>query len=380
MEEVFVVGGDHHNTLGVIRSLGYKGIKPYVILVTDIKNPYVASSKFIKQFTLVSNDREAVEVLKREKANNAHAVVIACSDGTSSAIDTSREDLADVFALPGSTIQGRITNLMDKSRMTAVAKTIGFTVPKSWVLSDGDRLSDVVFPCITKPILSIFGSKSDIKICSNEEDLRVLLKNGGCGKYLVQEFIEKSFEYQLIGMSVNYGEEVIIPGVSRCIRPCPGTNTGFLHFEALDGVNAPIEKSIAFIKEVGYSGLFSLEFLRGKDGEDYFLEMNFRNDGNSICVTKAGYNLPYLWYMATTGKDYKEELKKCKLHPIYVMPEFDDFRCFVMSGRISFTEWLKDLKRTEAFMEYDSQDKAPFFKGIKKIVIRKLLQSLSLKR
>lgn len=26
MEEIYVIGGNHHNTLGVIRSLGYKGV------------------------------------------------------------------------------------------------------------------------------------------------------------------------------------------------------------------------------------------------------------------------------------------------------------------------------------------------------------------
>lgn len=36
-----------------------------------------------------------------------------------------------------------------------------------------------------------------------------------------------------------------------------------------------------FIRDLGYSGLFSLEFIRDKSGKDYFMELNMRNDGNA---------------------------------------------------------------------------------------------------
>ena len=38
---IIVIGGNHHNTLGVIRSLGYKGLRPYVILITNNNKPYI---------------------------------------------------------------------------------------------------------------------------------------------------------------------------------------------------------------------------------------------------------------------------------------------------------------------------------------------------
>ena len=48
--EIIVVGGNHHNTLGVIRGLGFGGVKPIVILhIGDENDPYVAHSCFIKE-------------------------------------------------------------------------------------------------------------------------------------------------------------------------------------------------------------------------------------------------------------------------------------------------------------------------------------------
>ena len=45
--KVIVIGINHHNTLGVVRSLGYKGLKSHVIIMCRQKNPYVCYSKYI---------------------------------------------------------------------------------------------------------------------------------------------------------------------------------------------------------------------------------------------------------------------------------------------------------------------------------------------
>lgn len=35
----------------------------------------------------------------------------------------------------------------------------------------------------------------------------------------------------------------------------------------------------------------------------YFLETNFRNDGNAFCVTESGVNLPVVWVKACLNED-----------------------------------------------------------------------------
>lgn len=359
MEEIFIIGGNHHNTLGVLRSLGYKGVKSNLILVTEATRPYTKFSKYIKNLFIVCNDKDAVTLLIKKKKSLEHAVVIACSDGASAAIDQNYDQLNDVYSIPG--CNGHLTKYMDKEIMSQTGKTVGFNVPRSWVVETVSDIDNVDYPCITKPILSKDGKKTDIKICKDRKMLEDTIQAGSCYRYQVQEYIEKDFEYQLIGLSINQGKEVVIPGISRCVRPCPGTNTGFLHYIGLDKISVPLEKCIDFIRKVGYSGLFSIEFLRDKNGIDYFMEMNFRNDGNAICVTASGSNLPYMWYLANTGGDYKQETVSSKFKPVYVMPEFADFSCFVLSRKISFWTWLKDVRRTDKFMEFDNNDMKPFF-------------------
>ena len=377
--EIIVVGGNHHNTLGVIRGLGFGGVKPIVILHGgDENDPYVAHSCFIKEIKLVSSVENVLQVLRDySKKLVDKAIVIACSDGTSSLLDMHSEELSEYYILPGSSKQGLLTTIMNKEKMAELGRSVGFNVPKSWVVETEKDIDGIEYPCITKPILSKDGHKSDIKVCQDKNELLEVLKNGSCYRYQVQKFVEKDFEYQLIGLSLNKGQEIIIPGFSRCIRPCPGTNTGFLRYQSLDTMELPLDKCKVFIKQIGYSGLFSIEFLRDKFGTDYFLEMNFRNDGNSICVTKAGYNLPYLWYAYNIGFDYKAILNKCNFKEVLVMPELDDFNSFVRKRKISIWKWIKDVSATDAFMEFDRKDPKPFWIALKQYIgrgIRKVIK------
>lgn len=361
-ENIYVIGGNHHNTLGVIRSLGYRGIYSNLILVCENKRPYISFSKYIKEIYKVKTDKEAIDLLK-SFCHKTKAVLIACSDGASSEIDLNKDYLSNFYHLPGCNIQGKLSQLMNKETMSNLASSVGLKVPKSWVVENVDDINnfDIQYPCIIKPIISKYGKKTDVQVCFHKEDLLKAINNGSCFRYQVQQYIDKIFEYQLIGLSLDYGKEIIIPGFSRCIRPCPRTNTGYLHYEPLEEISAPIENCKRFLSSVGYSGLFSIEFLRDKQGVDYFMETNFRNDGNAICVTASGTNLSYIWYLYCTKQDYKEELNSSKFKAVYVMPEFADFSCFVKSGKISIFQWIRDLIRTNKFMEFDRFDKKPFY-------------------
>jgi len=215
-----------------------------------------------------------------------------------------------------------------------------------------------------KPLKSIEGSKSDIYIVRSEYELQLYLGKKHCKNILIQELIDKKLEFQLIGCSLNRGEIIIIPGVSIILRQPENTNTGFLKYISLDEFQFDgIEKCKKFIQTIGYSGLFSMEFLRGKDGKDYFMEINMRNDGNSICVTSAGVNLPFIWYNYNIGKkEWIEESKK-EIKETLVMPEFDDF-VNVLKGNISLRQWIRDVRQTDCFMEYDKSDIKPFYVGL----------------
>lgn len=367
MNKVIVIGGDHHNTLGVIRGLGERGLKSELILVTSGTMTFVDASVYVTRTFKTENDDELINLLLEEYCNEKEKpVVICCSDTSSGVIDENRDTLEPYFILPGAKKQGMISRLMSKNIMSDLAREVGFQIPQTFYGNDVGVEPCFPLPCIIKPLVSRKGSKLDIQICTTWEEVLQGVNHIGVDNVLIQRFIDKDFEYQLMGCSTK--KEVIIPGVSKILRPCKGSNTSFLYYTSLDRDFCDIEKCKDYVRRTGYRGLFSLEFLRDKNGKDYFMEMNFRNDGNAICVTAAGMSLPYIWYLDCIGRDYSIEADKA-IKPVYVMPDMAELK-LLLTGQISPRQYVDDLRKTNCFMEYDSRDKKPFWKLLIKVIRR----------
>ena len=370
MNKVIVIGGDHHNTLGVIRGLGERGIFSDLVLVVPTGITFVDSSKYVTKRCRIDDDKELIELLLREYGcEQGKPVVICCSDTSSGIIDDNRDKLKPFFFLPGANEQGRISTLMSKKQMAELALEVGLDIPHTKYVEDPkNEISQIQLPCIIKPLESRKGSKKEIAICKTLEDLKRYATSHDIRNDQIQDFIDKDFEYQLIGCSTK--SEVIIPGVSKILRPCKGSNTSFLHYTPYEDGFCEIEKCKEFVRSTGYHGLFSLEFLRDKNGKDYFMEINFRNDGNAICVTAAGMSLPYIWYMDCVGENYSQESNK-EINPVYVMPDMAELK-LLATRQISLKEYISDFKKTNRFMEYDKRDKKPFWKLVQFQICKRL--------
>ena len=244
-------------------------------------------------------------------------------------------------------------------------------------MRDNDIPEDIVFPCVIKPITSVNHGKSGFAKCDNREELQACLDHKKKDEAVqIQQFIEKDFEYQFIGCSLKAGEEVIIPGRTHIETTTGFNNLVFLRYDKYDSSFVKtVENSKRFVKETGYSGLFSIEYMRGKDGKDYFLEMNFRNDGNGIAVTSSGTNLPYIWYLHASGGDYQAEIAKSSVKTTYMMPEFS-FLMSVFNGEVPLKEWLADKKKTTCYLTKFKDDMEPWRAFIRPKRFRLFLHSI----
>lgn len=369
MKEVIVIGGDHHNTLAVLRSLGpytkntiSDPIKIRLIVISDIPRPFVTYSRYVYSFDIISNINELPDLLLSTYKSSPKPIIVSCSDSVASCIDLHYNSLIKYFILPSSNSQGKITTLMNKSVMAKLAVESGLNIPKSIEIKtseiDNEFINNLFYPCITKPLVSINGSKEDIQVFKNPHELRNKIKKFESEFIQIQEFIDKKYEYQLIGCSLEGGQNVIIPGASIIIRQPENTNTGFLRY--IPKFKTDLDACKKFLKASDFSGLFSMEFLRDKNGKDFYMETNFRNDGNAICVTASGMNLPYIWVLHNSGSDITNYMNSCNMREVLVMPEFNDLHN-VKSGSISLIKWLVDVYHTDCFMEFDRHDPKPFW-------------------
>ena len=179
-------------------------------------------------------------------------------------------------------------------------------------------------------------------------------------------------EFQLIGCSLNGGEIIIIPGYTDIIRQPDNTNTGYLLYSPISNLNYDKKAVKTFIKKIGYSGLFSLEFIRDENDVDYFLEINMRNDGNAYCVKTAGVNLPFIWcYYQMNGRLPEEALKFDK--PVWFMPEFSDIRRGIKT--VGVFKWVQQFLTAKSHAVYNLRDMKPFWFQIRHIIIKRIIKS-----
>ena len=364
---VVVIGAEHQNTLGVIRSLGEACIPKEnieVLLVGDNIFPknIISTSRYISAEAVktVSDREDIVPWLENISDERTKKIVICCSDVAAYEVIRNQEQLKKYFFIP--TIAADVYQLMSKKVQDEYALKAGMQVPEGKEVDLTAFAGWTGFPCIIKPLRSIEDeSKGDIRVFKNSEELRKSISSIGTSHVQIQTFIDKAMEYQLIGCSLEAGRKIIIPGYTRIIRSQPETNTGYLSYSPIDELQYDQQAVKKFIQSIGYSGLFSMEFLRDKEGKDYFLEINMRNDGNAYCVQSAGVNLPYVWC-------YYQMFQK--LPPVslsvedsvYFMPVFYDYRIGIKS--VGLFSWLKQFHRAESHAVYNSNDMRPFWTKI----------------
>lgn len=375
-----IVGGNHQNTLGVIKALGQKGVFSKVIVWADIKESYVLSSKYVEQGWVCKTEDEILNILKSKTIQTgSKSVVIACCDDAACLLNSHYNELSDWYVLPGIEEEGALGPWLNKERMSDVAQSLGMVIPKSWEITKNSNLNEISYPCVTKPITSEKNGKHGFSRCDSQEQLKLYLSDISTdSKVQVQQFIDKDFEFQFLGCSINGGEKVIIPGRTHIVITTGFNNLVFLRYGKFEPVlNDIVELCKKFVRYTTYSGLFSIEFMRGKDGKDYFLEMNFRNDGNGIAVTASGINLPYIWYLGANELDVEKEIAASNVKETFMMPEISFFMS-MLQGEITFKEYVRDLKKTTVFLTYSKDDKAPFRKLLRKSTSSILTQILLL--
>lgn len=287
--KVILIGGSHHNGLGLVRSFGENGIRPYGIIVCpNQSDSFVTHSRYWEKVWVVQNEELAVEKIKQEfSGDKKKAVIIPWSDSIEFFIDQHLNELKRDFILPSiNDKQGRISELMDKQKQIEFADKYDLPMARSKIVLLNNIILDetLKFPCIVKPVNSAEGSKLDIKKCLNKEELYSCfskLKQRGYYRILVQEYINFDEELEFVGSCDNIPAWII----SRNIREWPvigGTNS-FFQVINHPNVNRMVEILLDVFKKEKYTGMFDVELFRV--GNKIFInEFNWRNTGNVFFV------------------------------------------------------------------------------------------------
>ncbi|MBO7287935.1 MAG: ATP-grasp domain-containing protein [Bacteroidales bacterium] len=373
MNKAIVIGSDAVNALGLVQSLGREGVDVTAILECE-KSELIRHSNYAKEIIPVGNFEEAVEVLLTRFAGEEKIPVFPAGDGVALILAQNYERLEKHFLIEHSTGPYTIEQLMNKELQIELAIKHKFNVPYSVCISKPFCVPEtMVYPCIVKPLVSCLGDKRDILIAQNTEELKDILENRVTfsDSVIIQQFIQRDYEYCMMGCAFKNGH-VYIPLTDRPVKfNHKLQDTSYINYiEPVAGeIAGEIAKIEAFMKEVKYVGLFSVEFMHDKNRNTlYFTEINFRNDGTNSFIVHCGVNLPYLHYQDLLDLPHKiyTPINKTKKY----IWEGIHFSNLINKG-ISFREWLSDLKGIDGFLYYFKDDKAPFFYQFANKILRK---------
>jgi D-aspartate ligase len=368
VNKVIVIGENHYNTLGVIRSLGEAGISVYLILISE-KEDYVSKSKYIRRVWRINkSDKTIIDILENNFISEEYKpIIIPTSDSIMMAIDNNLNMLRKRYIVPNaSDTEGRVAYLMNKRIMNEIAYESGLITPKSWeVMLDNQVIlipDEIVYPCIVKPLSSIDGKKEDIVICQDELEFRYSLSNlkKDYNSVLVQEYLAGSDSrmIEIIGCTTVDGKGIIIPAVIEKVREYPLMAGSTSYALVVKNSKYVDYKGVySFLEKLNFAGIFDIEF-KYVNGKTYFIEINFRNGAPGYALTKAGINIPYIWCWEASGGDI-DNMQKEIGDKFNLMMEVRDIR-HVFNRDLKLTSWIRDLLRTKAFLFVNLKDMRPF--------------------
>lgn len=361
---VIVFAIDHYNPLGVIRSLGQNGINPVYIAIKH-RVELGTKSKFVGKIHQVYSIQEGYELLLKEYGDlykTGYKPFLLFSDDKSTGFfDLRRDDIRDKFiTYNANDIQGGIMRWMDKKNILDLAEKHGLAVLKTVVVDNGNIPENLEYPIITKDINPNAGGwKSDVFICNNKEELLRAFKQISSPRVLLQKFINKKTEVAFEGCSVNKGTASLIAIKSTYKYNIPGYYAPFMDCETLK--DEKLESALkAMLKEIGFEGIFEIEFIVDQDDKMYFSEINFRNSTWSYASTVAGMPLPIIYMKGMLSNRIDPEDKKIVPTGFTAMVEPVDFEKRKELGISSPGQWLADFKKASCTYYYAEDDLEPF--------------------
>lgn len=357
---IIVFGMEHYNPLGLIRTLGRYGIRPVYIA---IKGRGVASSKskYIKKVHYVDTIEEGYDVLLKEYSNMLQKpFVLTTDDDVQSILDMNYSKLKDMFIMYHAGTDGRVTEYMDKKRILEIAEKHGLKVLPTVVTDRGIVPENLEYPVITKAMSPTEANwKKNVFICESEEELREAFEQIACSKVLIQKFVEKKNELCLDGFTIDQGRQSFIP---------MGTNYNYLirgyyspYMTAFNFEDQEMLGSInSMFEEIGFEGIFSVEFIIDQDDTCYFSEVNFRNSTWNYIATFIDMPIPLLWCEAMLTGKIDQNWKKTFPDHFTAMTEPIDYKIRVEGRRVDLAQWLMEFKTTDVPFYLDAEDPEPF--------------------
>jgi predicted ATP-grasp superfamily ATP-dependent carboligase len=302
-----VVLGSDYRGLGVVRSLGRRGIPVWVLTGGD--DVLAAKSRYaLRHFPLEgeSDDEHCaflVDLVDRHRLEGW--VLFPTADESAALIGRAHEQLRARYTLTTPSWQ-MLRWAYDKRLTYRLAESLALPYPRTWAAASAAEAAalDLEFPVIVKPAV-----KEELNALTvakgwpadNRDQLRERFSEAAAlvdpELLMIQEVVPGSGEEQLSYAALcDRGRPLASVAARRTRQYPPDFGRASTYVETIEAPEVA-KLSERFLAEIEFDGLVEVEFKRDpRDGELKLLDVNPRVWGwHSLCQ-RAGVDFPYLAY------------------------------------------------------------------------------------
>lgn len=371
-----VVGGDYQG-LGIVRSLGRRGIPTAVL---DDERSIARFSRYTTLAERVGSLRDGDDAVEAVLAfGRRHGldgwVLFPTREETVVAFSRHRDVLRRQFRVP-TPPEEVIRWAWNKRNTYARAEALGIPVPRTWypeAPEDADAIDAgppwVVKPAVKEHFFYATGAKAWRADTRAElaEHVRSALALVGPGEVMVQELIPGNGDQQF-GYCAMFKEGRALAGmvVRRRRQHPPEFGRASTYVETVDEP-ALREPSERFLRSIGYYGLAELEYkLDAREGTYKLLDVNARTWGYHTLGAAAGVDFPALLHADQVGTDAPGSWARTGVRWVRLATDVPTAARELLGGRLDPRAYLRSLRSADTEAVFSRRDPVP---GLAELVL-----------
>ena len=196
---------------------------------------------------------------------------------------------------------------LDKSIQLDAAAQAGLPVPSTQIFEYLTHSSPIDFPVMVKPARALYEVSGALVrptgiVCGNRQEFERAAAMSWPGSVLVQPLIHGVGE-GLFGFVGSRG--VVAWSAHQRVRMVNPQGSASSACRSHPVYQELVEPSERFLNDIGWRGMFMLEFLRDSDGKPWFMELNGRAWGSMALARRRGFEYPAWTVQATLHPDFE---------------------------------------------------------------------------
>lgn len=367
-----VIGGDYQG-LGIVRSLGRRGI-PTCIIDDELSiGPFSRYATHAVRVPDLRDEDRCVQLLLEvgRRLGLDGWVLYPTREETVAAIARRRAELTERFRVP--TPPWETTRwAWDKRATYEAAARLGIPTPRTWVVDDPSDVaalpSDMQFPLVVKPAIKehfVYATGAKAWSADTLDDLvdRVATAGRivGPGEVLVQERIPGDGRHRFAYCALFKDGRVLAGLTARRARQHPpdfGRASTFVETVDVPELEAP---SIRFLQDIDYYGLVELEYMRDVRDDTYkLLDVNARTWGYHTLGAAAGVDFAWLLFVDQTDAPAPPDVRaRTGVRWIRLATDIPTAALETAAGRLTPRGYLRSLRGVDTEAVFSRDDPLP---------------------